>query len=210
MVKRFKYPRTYHLPWSPGCSSDDKISHNLSVFEGQKVVITEKMDGENTTIYPDGYVHARSIDSKGHESRNWVKAFAQQHFDLGAKENWRICGENLYAQHSIAYNNLKSYFYMFNVWENDICLSWDFTKWVAEHNRIHLVPVMYEGIFDFTILKLLEANLRPNQEGFVIRTANNIHLSDWPTHVVKWVRPNHVQTKTHWMYQKVVRNNLGE
>lgn len=36
------------------------------------VVITEKMDGENTTLYRDG-LHARSLDSRHHPSRNWVK-----------------------------------------------------------------------------------------------------------------------------------------
>ncbi len=211
-MERFKYPRTYHLPWSPGRSDDDKVLHDLSHFEGKQVVVTEKMDGENTTMYPDGYCHARSIDSKGHEARSWVKAFAYEKCpqirDGIFKEHWHICGENVYAQHSIKYDDLKSYFYMFSFWENDICLEWNYTKNIAEAFGITLVPVMYEGIFDITVLKALEANLRPNQEGFVVRTIDNIYPSDWPTHVAKWVRPNHVQTEAHWMYQEVVKNNL--
>ena len=67
-----KYPRTPHLPWSPGASQDDVFSLDARHFEGQTVIITEKMDGENTTLYRD-YLHARSVDGRHHPSRNWVK-----------------------------------------------------------------------------------------------------------------------------------------
>lgn len=43
-----KYPRTFHLPWSLGATSDDKVLKNVDHFEGTCVVITEKMDGENS------------------------------------------------------------------------------------------------------------------------------------------------------------------
>ena len=54
-----KYPRTPHLPTSPGLTNDDRIIKDLSLLERSQVVITEKMDGENTTISRD-YIHARS------------------------------------------------------------------------------------------------------------------------------------------------------
>ena len=44
---RVKYPRTYHLPWSPGMNRDDRMMENVSIFEGQHVMICEKLDGEN-------------------------------------------------------------------------------------------------------------------------------------------------------------------
>jgi hypothetical protein len=69
-----KYPRTFHLPWSLGATSDDKVVPSVSHFEGRQVVVTEKMDGENTTLYRD-HIHARSLDSKGGEDRAWVKQF---------------------------------------------------------------------------------------------------------------------------------------
>lgn len=47
---RIKYPRTLHLPWSPGRGDDDKV-----LSEGQ---VEEKLDGENTPIYQDGTCHA--------------------------------------------------------------------------------------------------------------------------------------------------------
>ncbi len=54
-----KYGRTYHLPMSPGATKDDKIVSDLSgLFGAAEVVITKKMDGENTTIHARG-CHAR-------------------------------------------------------------------------------------------------------------------------------------------------------
>lgn len=70
---RVHYPRTPHLPWSPGASSDDVRVGDLSGLAGREVVVTEKLDGENTTLYADG-LHARSLDSAHHPSRAWVKA----------------------------------------------------------------------------------------------------------------------------------------
>ncbi|MCK9429121.1 MAG: hypothetical protein M0R17_03800 [Candidatus Omnitrophica bacterium] len=42
-----KYFRTYHLPYSPGTTNDDKKLVDDSDFVGKEVVITAKMDGEN-------------------------------------------------------------------------------------------------------------------------------------------------------------------
>ena len=55
-MERIKYPRTYHLPYSQS-KTDDKTLSNDDQFKGMEVVVTIKMDGENTTIYPDGYIH---------------------------------------------------------------------------------------------------------------------------------------------------------
>lgn len=104
-MKRFKYPKTMHFPWSPGLQNDDRMLESADVFLGKEVVITEKFDGENTSIYTD-HIHARSLDSQNHSSRNWVRAFAAQ-FQHNIPNNWRICGENMYAMHSIFYNNLQ-------------------------------------------------------------------------------------------------------
>ena len=105
-----KYPRTFHLPNSPGRSSDDKVHADLSVFQGKNLMATIKMDGENTTMTRDT-VHARSLDSNDHESQHWVKSlWSQIRFNI--PEGWRVCGENLFAKHSIAYKNLGSYFHV--------------------------------------------------------------------------------------------------
>ena len=69
-MQRNKYGRTFHLPFSLGQTDDDKTLKDCSMFEGKNVVATVKVDGENSTYYSDGYFHARSLDSKSHESRN--------------------------------------------------------------------------------------------------------------------------------------------
>jgi RNA ligase len=97
---RCKYPRTPHLPWSPGASEDDVKLDGCLKFQGREVVVTEKMDGENTSLYRNG-LHARSLDSRHHPSRDWIKAW---HGGIAhhIPEGWRLCGENVYARHSIA------------------------------------------------------------------------------------------------------------
>ncbi len=51
---RVSYPRTPHLPWSPGVAADDVRVADLSGLARREVVVTEKLDGENTTLYSDG------------------------------------------------------------------------------------------------------------------------------------------------------------
>jgi hypothetical protein len=63
-VTHTKYPRTWHLPDSPNRGADGDHAHaDYSTFDGREVVVTEKLDGENTTIYADGHSHARSVSS---------------------------------------------------------------------------------------------------------------------------------------------------
>jgi hypothetical protein len=137
---RFKYPRTWHLPWSPGATSDDVTLDSVACFSDRRVIVTEKMDGENTTLYRD-HLHARSLDSAHHPSRNWVKAMHGEIAHL-IPDKWRVCGENLYARHSLGYDELPSYFLLFSIWsEANICLSWDDTIEWAELLGLSTAPV---------------------------------------------------------------------
>lgn len=101
MEKLYKYSRTFHFPWSKTVASDDKVLSDISCFIGSEVVVTEKMDGENTSMY-QCVIHARSIDSINHLSRDWVKNFWNE-IRYNIPVGWRICGENLYAKYSISY-----------------------------------------------------------------------------------------------------------
>src|SRR4051812_50197169 len=56
-----KYPRTFHLPDSPGATADDKTQPDLSWLDGE-LVVTEKLDGGNLTFTRDA-MYARSADS---------------------------------------------------------------------------------------------------------------------------------------------------
>lgn len=202
---RVKYPRTRHLPNSPGASADDEHLSDLSALRAGPVVVTEKMDGENTTIGP-GYVHARSVDSRPHPSRTWVRALAGRLWpDLPA--GMRVCGENLYARHSLGYDDLPSYFLVFNIWQDERCLDWDSTREWATLLELSCVPELYRG--PFPELDALVRIRRENSEGFVVRTARGFECSQFGTHVAKWVRAGHVQTDQHWMNQTVTPNRLG-
>lgn len=204
-----KYPRTPHLPWSQGMTDDDKMLQSVMHFEDRQVVVTEKMDGENTTIYRDG-VHARSLDSRDHVSRHWVKMFAST-IGRNIPEGWRICGENVYAQHSIAYSDLPSYFMGFSIWnENNICLDWETTlEWFALL-EIQPVKTIYGGFFDQSLLtKIANGMDLEKSEGYVVRVADGFHYDDFGTSVAKFVRKGHVQTDKHWMHSTVTPNTLG-
>jgi len=203
-----KYPRTPHLPYSPGATRDDVRMLDTAVFAGRDVVVTEKMDGENTTLYRD-HLHARSLDSRAHPSRDWVKALHGQVAHL-IPDGWRVCGENLFARHSIAYDALQSYFYVFSVWDDhNRCLSWADTQEWAALLGLHVVPVLFEGLYDDRRWRKHVVDTTV-QEGYVIRTAAGFAYADFATHVGKWVRPGHVQTDQHWMHQSVVPNRLQE
>lgn len=208
MSNKFKYPRTFHVPWSLGRSDDDKIQYDLSNFDGKEVIVTEKKDGENSTMMRDS-VYARSLDSNNHPSRNWLKGLWGT-INYNIPEDWRVCGENVYAKHSIYYEDLPSYFLVFNIWdENNNCLSWrDTIDWCKLLGLEH-VPVLYQGIFDVDKIKIMCAELDPEkQEGLVVRLAESFKFSDFSKSVVKYVRKNHLQTDEHWMKQKITPNKL--
>ena len=208
-TKRYKYPRTPHLSFSPGVGEDDIKLNSSEIFADRHVIVTEKLDGENTTLYPD-YIHARSLDSRHHPSRAWVKAL-QASIAGDIPSGWRICGENLYARHSIAYNELKSYFYMFSIWnEENYCLSWQETQEWAALLGLKLPQVFYQGIWNEEKISSLAKHLDLNKcEGYVVRSAEQFHFHDFPSNMAKWVRSHHVQTEDHWMYQEVIPNKLS-
>jgi hypothetical protein len=203
-----KYPRTPHLPWSPGADEDDVILEAADAFHGEEVVVTEKLDGENTTMYRD-HIHARSIDSRHHPSRDWVKRLHGQ-IAHQIPSGWRLCGENVYARHSIAYEDLESYFYLFSVWTADnVCLGWDETLEWAELLGLYTPPQLYRGPWDAESVRAIEIDV-DRQEGYVARTVAAFGYDDFQDHVAKWVRKDHVQTDDHWMFAEIVPNELRE
>jgi RNA ligase len=203
---RYKYPRTPHLPWSEGVSSDDEKLIKLHHFIDQDIVVTEKLDGENTTLYAD-YMHARSIDSINHPSREWVKRL---HAQIAYKipESWRLCGENLFAKHSLHYHNLESYFFLFAIFDKDnICLSFEDTQLYALDFGIAVPKILYQGPFNEDIIRNLKIDTQ-HQEGYVLRNKKAFAYNQFNLNVAKWVRKNHVEQTTHWMSGPVVQNKL--
>jgi hypothetical protein len=211
---RHKYPRTPHMPFSPGTTKDDRVLRTLDAFVGREVVCSWKMDGENTTLYRHGF-HARSVDSRHHVSRDWLSRFHAQ-IAHEIPEGWRICGENLYARHSIAYEALPSYFMGFSVWDaRNVALSW--VKTVEYLAELGITPVgeipELSGVFTTAtpaaIHRLVARMDTAKNEGIVMRLSGEIAYDDFGASVAKWVRKEHVSTSRHWMHAEVVRNGLA-
>jgi len=205
---KYKYKKTKHLPFSLGLTRGDKVIESLEPFIGKEIIVSIKMDGENSTLMSD-YIYARSLDSTDHLSNHWLKGlWGGIKHDI--PENWRICGENLFAVHSIKYDSLPTYFMVFNIWdENNMCLSWDNTLIWCELLGLHHVPVIYRGIFDQSILQKIADELDTEKnEGFVVRLSDSFSYDDFPKSICKWVRAKHVKTKSHWKYDKIVKNEL--
>lgn len=209
-VDLVKYPRTHHLPWSPGMHEDDRMIPTLDYMKDSHIVITEKLDGENTSMYRND-IHARSVTSNNHHSRNWVKNFWSS-ISHDIPDGWRICGENLYAKHSIEYSSLKSYFYGFSIWnEKNECLSWNDTLEWFNLLGITPVPILYEGPFNRQIFTDIESRLDfRSQEGYVCRVREKFPYSRFRMCVGKFVRTDHVKTVNHWMFGKPIQNNILE
>jgi hypothetical protein len=211
-TNRVKYPRTAHLPWSPGFNpkkKDIKLTQDvLATWEGLEVVVSEKMDGENTTWYKDG-LHARSLDYSPHESRTRIKAmWAERSYDIPA--GMRICGENVTAKHSIKYTNLRSYFLAYSVWQGMEALAWAETMEWCQLLNIATVPVLYQGrYFPGLEIEILRAMDLEKQEGFVIRPAGRFHMKEFPVRVGKYVRQDHVQSDEHWLKARIEYNLLA-
>jgi hypothetical protein len=212
MVKRVKFPKIPHLPWSPSRSTDDISLDSTSMLERLgEVVVTEKMDGENTSLYHD-FIHARSVDFSPHPSRSWIKSFhATMCFNIPT--DLRICGENLYAKHSIFYDLLPSYFLTFSIFRGNTCLSWDETTEWCDLLGLETIPVMYRGEWNMKAIQACmrgESKYGSSQEGYVVRSSASFELNEFPKCIGKYVREGHVQTDQHWLHSAVIPNRLAK
>jgi len=207
-TKYMKYPRTFHLPWSTG-TKDDRFLKDDSFFLNKHVVVTEKLDGENTTFYND-YIHARSLEYDSHRSRDLIKKFHAS-ISYNIPDNMRVCCENVTAVHSIKYEDLKHFCYGFSVWEDSKCLDWEGTKIYLELLGINTVPVLYEGLYNKELIHdiYLKENSVREIEGYVIRITDSFHFKDFKTCVGKFVRKDHISENCHnWKFKKVEYNNF--
>lgn len=206
-----KYPRTYHLPWSPGKTRDDRSIPGTEIwntFHEQEVVITKKMDGECSSLYAD-YMHARSIQGKHHPSQSWVRNLHAK-ICTNIPYGWRVCGENLFAKHSLYYDNLEDYFLMFSIWDGEnYCLSWEETVEWAELLGLKTPEVLFLGKITEKELQEFHKSIDTTKdEGFVVRRTCKFHYSTFKDLVGKWVRKEHVGTSHNWKRQAIVQNKL--
>jgi len=201
-----KYGRTYHLPWSPGTTSDDRIAKSVESLLGIDIVVTEKLDGENCGMI-DGGVYARSHAT--FTTSAWsreVRDLHKQKIENSLGEGVYLFGENMEGIHSIEYLDLTSYFYIFGVRDNGIWISWDKVEEYAYLLDLPTAPVLFRGRVE-TEKELKELTedlvsqpsaLDGNCEGVVVRNAGEFSNENFGTNVMKWVRKGHVKTDTHW------------
>jgi tRNA splicing ligase len=124
----------------------------------------------------------------------------------------------MYAKHSIYYQHLKSYFYVFSIWnDKNVALSWQDTCDYAALLGLQVVPVLCSGVFDSIedMRKPIDENLKKHSEtnsdeieGYVIRLAGPISYRDFRISTAKTVRKNHVQSPENWMTQAVIPNKI--
>jgi hypothetical protein len=198
-----KYPRTPHLPSSPGATSDDKYASAETLAylaSGIDLVVTEKFDGGNLTFgRGDKSFFARSLDSGTHSWDTKAKAlWANIRWDI--PEGWRISGESMYAQRSMAYENLEDIYLVFGIWdETNTLLDWDSTVEYATLLGLSTVSVLYRGNdFKQAVTAWGKQKDESSSEGFVVRSAGRIAYDDFSGNFAKWVRANHVTTDASW------------
>jgi hypothetical protein len=192
-----KYPRTFHLPDSPGATDDDKIMPELAGLTGE-LVVTEKMDGGNVTFTRDT-MYARSLDSG---TQAWDRACKAVWGRVAPDipPGWRISGESMWARRSVGYADLPGVYLVFGVWNaGHTLLGWDeIVEWAGLLD-LPLVPVLYRGA-DLAAARAAWSRQRDDErsEGFVVRRADPIPETEFGRRVGKWVRAGHVRTSAAW------------
>jgi hypothetical protein len=213
-----KYPRSFHLPWSPGGTSDDKRLSDVSALIGAPIVITEKCDGSNLT-YTRKSVFSRSHSGPpSHPSFDLAKATHATISHL-ISQGLSIFCEYCYAVHSIAYMALPSYSLVFGVRDDASGVWWDWDMVSAQASDLGLptVPLIFRGeVQSEAELKSLTDHLarEPSvlggaREGVVVRVAGPFKDAEFSRSLGKWVRKGHVQTDEHWMHQAIVAQKLA-
>ena len=150
------------------------------------------MDGENTSLYHDK-IQARSLDSKHHISRDWVKNFHAQ-IKCHIPKDMCIVGENMWSTHSIKYTGLPSYFLGFvaiqKIEDVMYVLSWEETLIIFEALSIEPVPVLSK------VSIKINGSYQPPKiskygeeiEGYVVWNSSHFLLTDFHKNVAKYVQ----------------------
>lgn len=222
-----KYPKTMHLPFSPGSTSDDKFMSDEDFEElvGELLVITEKLDGSNVCLTNE-HVYARShAGPPGHASFAPLKKF-HANYKYVIPAGFSVFGEWCYAVHSIKYQMLQHPLNLFGVREDETgeWLTWSDVEFFATELCVPTVPVILRGaVHRKEELQNLIENFAqyssvygPTREGLVVRKEYDVKeemrvLSGHNKSIRmlsglgKWVRKNHVQTDEHWTRKPVER-----
>lgn len=215
-----KYEKTYRIT-TPRINVAGKLNltkdEMRDLFTGT-IQITEKMDGSNVAIIRgkgDKWTlqKRRGLADEGVHAQfsffwNWARHNEEKILDI--QPGWIFYGELMYAKHHIYYDQLPSYFLVFDIWNGReyIRNSAD----VASGHGFKHVPVLWEGNgFDRTELdKLISKSAYATDsvaEGVVVKNHRKQMRG-------KLVRPEFMkeldEDESHWMMKSVTRNKLRE
>jgi hypothetical protein len=177
---------------------------------GAEIVITEKLDGENTCLSRHGvFARSHALPTRNPWA-SYLKPFWEcTRRDLGELE---VFGESLYAVHSIEYTGLDAHFFVFAVREGSRWLAWDDVVAYGGVLGLPTVPLLFRGVVaeEAQLQSLVEGlarqcsalsdpELGPSErEGIVARVAHAFDSDAFQICVLKWVRKGHVRTDTFW------------
>ncbi|OQR88602.1 hypothetical protein THRCLA_10216 [Thraustotheca clavata] len=220
-----KFPRTKHLLPSKSISRDDLVLDptDAAVFVNTEITIQEKVDGANLGLFltNDFKVVAQNrshfCNSETAPQFKGLDIWIQMHqFELidllSPPGRYVLYGEWLFAQHSIAYSKLPSYFLAFDIFDrsNQTFLSVKTVQTRLEVTSIHMVPTLFTGVYkDLSQFRsLLETKSKYYDgpvEGIVIRKES----SDVLMERAKLVRDDFIQNiDDHWAKKGTVKNKL--
>ena len=193
-------PHTY--PCQPSRRGDRATSHPER-FTRTEIVITEKLDGANTTLR-----NGAALTRSGMRTAPWLAMARKHHAWKLAGLDEIVYGEDLYGVHSISYAPMQEHetFRAFAMLRGNSFASQDELTELTESLEIPTAPVIFRGRFQ-TVQELNEfiqqahlepSALGPDREGVVLRTAAEFPHEDFAQNVCKSVRADHVQTGEHW------------
>jgi RNA ligase len=207
-----KYPRSYHLPWSPGGTSDDKRLRDVGALVGVELVVTEKCDGSNLTYTRESVFSRSHSGPPSHPSFDLAKAThgRLKHF---ISAGLSIFCEYCFAVHSIVYDALPDPSLVFGVRDDarGAWWAWDMVEAQAGELGLPTVPVLFRGrVGSERELRQLTESLASapsafggEREGVVVRAALEFDDAAFGKSLGKWVRAGHVQTDDHWLHQPI-------
>ena len=222
MIVSPKYPRTFHLPWSKGATNDDKRATSVEGLIGKPIIISDKIDGSNTSLEAEACFARTHSGSPTHPSFDGFKALhaAIKH---EITTDTQLFGEWVFARHSIEYTELPAYFLLFGVRyleEPDYLWgSWEEVEFWSKEIAVPTVPILFQGIIssEKELQELTESlMIQPSvcggiREGVVVRIADAFNDDDFSSCVMKCVRANHVSPDNdHWKHKEIVKNNLAK
>jgi len=214
-----KYEKTFRVV-SPQIRVQGKF--NLSHDEQRqllrgKVEITEKMDGANVGIVRgkgDKWTlqKRRGLAEEGvHQQYSffWNWARYNQEKILAIPEKWIVYGELCWAQHNIFYDELPSYFLVFDIWDGKHYL--DTPPKLAWANRwgFETVPLLYSGKIE---TEELDSFMNIKSEYASESIAEGIVIKNYKQQLRgKLVRPEFMKEldeDDHWVKHSIRKNQL--